>query len=263
MKNHLSAWITCAQTHDASPYDFLWEDISVTGVETIFNLDILRQSQSPLPFFEALVEAEKTQELTRYTLSALPRLFSSAINALKKHRTALFGQGSNQSVSGASMEELRVASAKVLASCCVIIDEAGDLGLEAWSARAALLRIIETERLLNAKQHEAQEVLGRNRDLAIATLAFSPGQGILYRISIAMMYHMLNAFAAEEDYKMNLAMEVLSILVTIDHDLVGPSVSLIYPAILLVRLFHVVHTHTTDSYPVASPRLARLLLGLQ
>ncbi|KII93436.1 hypothetical protein PLICRDRAFT_35642 [Plicaturopsis crispa FD-325 SS-3] len=216
MKNHLSAWITCAQTHDASPYDFLWEDISVTGVETIFNLDILRQSQSPLPFFEALVEAEKTQELTRYTLSALPRLFSSAINALKKHRTALFGQGSNQSVSGASMEELRVASAKVLASCCVIIDEAGDLGLEAWSARAALLRIIETERLLNAKQHEAQEVLGRNRDLAIATLAFSPGQ-------------------AEEDYKMNLAMEVLSILVTIDHDLVGPSVSLIYPAILLAR----------------------------
>lgn len=123
------------------------------GVETLFNLDILRHThdaKSEDPIFNA-VKAIST--LDTKVLTCLPRLFTSYVHVLQKHRGALFSQASSQ-LPGAATEELQASGMHFLASCKSLLDVV-ESDAQTWSIKVALLRLVNHEGFYNRNQADA------------------------------------------------------------------------------------------------------------
>jgi hypothetical protein len=128
----------------------LLELVYNAGAETLFNLDILRHthdSKSEDPIFAA-VKAIST--LNTKVLSCLPRLFTSYVHVLQKHRGGLFSQGSSQ-LPGAATEELRASGMRFFASSESLLHLV-ESEAQAWSIKMALLRLVNHEGLYNHNQ---------------------------------------------------------------------------------------------------------------
>jgi hypothetical protein len=119
------------------------------GTDTLFSLDVLRQardSTSEDPLFEALKSISTSNG---QVLSCLPRLFGSYVQAIQRHRGALFGQGLSQH--GAASGDMQASALRFFASSESLLDTAGS-NTQKWPIKAALLRLVDQEGLYNRGQ---------------------------------------------------------------------------------------------------------------
>lgn len=139
------------------------------GVETLLNLDILRQSLDPKgesPLLDRLQNL--VTEDRDLVLKVLPVLFEIYVNALKKNRSALFSQGS-QPQPGSGLGELHNAALCFFISILYLIDHSHQ-DHQAWAARLALLQTIDRENIFNRKHVETQVAFDQIIDLALVRL---------------------------------------------------------------------------------------------
>jgi hypothetical protein len=214
-----------------SIYGTLVQNSHTAGVETLFNLDILRQIID-IKSENTLFEAFKNIGVTFHkglVLAVLPGIFASFLQCIKKSRSSLFSQGSNQS--GAVTEEIRAAGMRFFVSCQCLLHEAGSTD-QTWSTRVALLTLVDKENLFSNHQSDAELILKQNVELAIPVLSCGWNSESISTIGSSTK----NSLVAANQIKITiLAVECLSALTRIDYDLIAPFISRILPQLLLVR----------------------------
>ncbi|KAF8641079.1 hypothetical protein AX17_000723 [Amanita inopinata Kibby_2008] len=170
LQNHLRRWLECnACTPDGMAAKQLLDSIYDAGIETVFNLDTLRQSQGPKPEYPLLSSLQNAAGSTEIILTSLPRLFHSFLQAIRKHRTSLFGHASNQHPSSVS-DELDAAGMRFLTPFQAILRDA-ETPIQAWITWNALLNIVKDNHLFNRALPDAEIMLSQIVDLAIESLA--------------------------------------------------------------------------------------------
>ena len=170
VQSYLPHWLKCiGSLNDATQDAAFHETIFSAGTETLFNLEVLRQSQDlkvENTIFNAFDNLGKSYK--RLILEALPKLFSQYIQSISRYRNALFGQGSHQQA-GTALNQLRAAGMCFFTFCQAYLDETDDHE-RAWTTRAALLDIVEQENLFD-KTPDVDCVFSRNVEASIAILA--------------------------------------------------------------------------------------------
>ncbi|KAF8624871.1 hypothetical protein AX15_005748 [Amanita polypyramis BW_CC] len=211
LQHHLPHWLECvARMPTNSTYGQLQDSIYSAGVETLFNLEVLRQSHDSRSGGFILNALKSAAESSRDTvISMLPRLFSSFLQVIKKYRTTLFGQGSNQPV-GATTNEFNVSGIRFFVTCQALLDDRQS-STEAWSVRNALLDILRENHLFNRSVPEAELSVNQINDLAIQALSAQNQPSIIL-----------------------LATDCLSMMARIDYDIVLPALPRILQKLLQV-----------------------------
>ncbi|KAJ7102157.1 Urb2/Npa2 family-domain-containing protein [Mycena belliarum] len=159
--NKKKLWFVLSSDHAPSA---LQESVYNAGIETMFNVDTLRQVHNEdHPFFLALQSI--TGELVQ---PMLPRIFSSFVQNTKKYRNALFAQGSGHTPAAVT-KQVHEASFSFFDSCEVLFS-AADLTPLMWEARLGLLTVVEEEHLFNSNQLEEQTSLKAAVPLILSVL---------------------------------------------------------------------------------------------
>jgi len=152
-------------SHDRSLFDI----VSDAGLETLFNLDVLRQSYDPKTEHPLLEHLRKLLLIERdNTLIILPKLCANYIISIKKHRGALFGQGS-QSQPEAALAEFHEAGLRFFILLLSLVNYTHRDTLT-WKTRLSLLQIVDQENLFDRHQVEAQMTFNQIIDLIIVAL---------------------------------------------------------------------------------------------
>lgn len=176
--------VSSSPCNPSPAYENLLANIYASGIETLFSLDVLRQIHEPKldsSIFEALHKIVTISiEGKMQVLGILPRLFESYIQSVKKHRGTLFSQGSGSHAGGVPSEEWRATSMKFFVSCQDLLSEVeGQSTEQDWSARVALLSLVDRENLFNAiSQPEVAYLLNHIGELAITALSFAWKGGV-------------------------------------------------------------------------------------
>ena len=211
----------------------LLELIYNTGAETLFNLDILRHThdaKSEDPIFLPL-RAISTSDTK--VLACLPRLFTSYVHVLQKHRGALFTQGSTQP-SGTATEELKASGMCFFASCKssldVVVSDA-----QTWSIKLALLRLVNHEGFYNRNQADGS-VLHHIIESALEILRTRWNGNYLFLLHSRCRVMYKRLLPAEDTETITYVIESLSTLTRIDYDLLSPALPDILCKILPVRM---------------------------
>ncbi|KAF8350279.1 hypothetical protein F5887DRAFT_944597 [Amanita rubescens] len=203
LQQHLLLWLERVACTAAGQQ--LQDSLYNAGVETFLGLDVLRQSHDSKSGNTILSALQNIAESSRnVVISALPRLFSSFLQAIKKYRTTLFGQGSNQ-LPGTGTNELNAAGMYFFIRCQSLLGD-DQSSLDAWMTRNALLDIVRENNLLNRPLPDVELAINQIGDLAIEAL----GQP-----SVTLP-----------------AIDCLSTIARIDYDLVLPSLPRILPQLL-------------------------------
>ncbi|OCH96588.1 hypothetical protein OBBRIDRAFT_765485 [Obba rivulosa] len=215
LQQHFRPWLQCIhlEAGNITSDQGLKTEIFLVGSETIFNLDILRQAgelHCDNGFKEALSRA--MSEVARETLSSLPRLFQAFTQAIRRHRGALFSQGSHQAPADTA-KQVQASSMAFFALCDSLLASPGD-DLLVWQTRVDLLSAIEAENLYNSGDDLAVDVLRQNGKLAVDALK--------------------PAWQKEYAERTQKALDVLSALVRIDYDLMAPTLPTIFPRLAMV-----------------------------
>jgi hypothetical protein len=221
----------------------LYQNIYESGAETLFNLDILRQLSDSRPtdqskiLFSHLHKARSLSSENVSTLSAIPLLFSSYVQAIKRYRGAVFNQYSNTANVAALNDELHSASMRFFANCEAVVvggdangGRAKEIGV--WHARLKLLETVLDERLFSAQQEGATAMLNTVIEDAISVIP-SSWNGISYFFRRTKVRS--NLTLGEHRDVISLAIKCLHKIGQIDCDLVLPSLPRIYPSLLPVR----------------------------
>ena len=149
-------------------YRSLLDNIDVIGIESLFSLDALRQNREPRcanSLFEKLNEMTTTCPLL--LLSVLPQIFNSFVQCMKHHRSALYTQRSTRGPG--STELLLTDGMSFFASCHSLLEKTISTE-ETWTARSALLSVVEKENLFSPSQRDAEPSLKQAGELAITLL---------------------------------------------------------------------------------------------
>ncbi|EKM60878.1 uncharacterized protein PHACADRAFT_133752 [Phanerochaete carnosa HHB-10118-sp] len=151
------------------PPAFLCSDVYEAGVETMFNVDVLRQAQDrdDYPYVEFLSSAITASPVA--ACHGLPRLFKAFIQVTRRHKAAIFGQSSHQAP-GASADQARQASLKFFAMCDSLLSPVNEDEIR-WETKTKLLRIMNSEGLYGANNESIDKVLSRIGEETIAGLA--------------------------------------------------------------------------------------------
>ena len=99
----------------------------------------------------------------------LPNILMQYISANKKHRGALFSQGS-QTQPGASLDELHETGMRFFTLIMGLVDDSKQ-NCRAWQTRALLLQIVERENIFNSKQSDSQITFNRILELVLVVLS--------------------------------------------------------------------------------------------
>ncbi|KAG6902814.1 hypothetical protein C0995_011301 [Termitomyces sp. Mi166 len=220
LQNYLAYWL---ELHALSSSDAALSDIVYdAGIETLFNLDILRRtrdSKTETELFEAIAPVLKSNTEVHIVL---PRLFASYIEYVKKHRGALVSQGSSR-VHGSANTEIQAQGIQFLASCLSLLD-VHEQSVKTWSVRVALLEVVDKESLFDRRNTESTMVLDR------------------------VIGHALNSIeirTANNDLAIY-GVECLSTLARIDYDMIVPLVPRLLPKLLLLPGPHVSYLNFLD-----------------
>lgn len=167
LQSHLSDWLQCVSTVQIRLPSALETLILDAGVETLFNLDILRQIHD-LKADVALLEHLQTLLVAKQSLvlQSSPWLLVHYIRSIKKHRGALFSQGSQL---GASLDEVHQSAMNFFISL-ENLTVGNDMDEEIWRARAELLEVLKSENIFNPKQREGVTALNNILGLAAGAL---------------------------------------------------------------------------------------------
>lgn len=136
------------------------------GIDTIFNVDILRLEQNGSLIDGPISELLKDTPIA--VVQSLPRLFASYVETIRRFRGTLFGQGSNQAP-GTSLIHARSAAVKFYASCEALLAKAGD-GEIVWQTRLALLNTTDEQTLYSVNDEDVGYVLREVGETAVVAL---------------------------------------------------------------------------------------------
>ncbi|KAH0590433.1 hypothetical protein H2248_000586 [Termitomyces sp. 'cryptogamus'] len=212
LQNYLPHWL---ELHALSGSHAAFSDVVYdAGIETLFNLDILRRSRdskTDTELFEAIAPV-LTSNADVYAV--LPRLFASYIESIKKYRGALVSQSSSQTP-GSANAEIQTKGIQFLASCLLLLD-AHEQSVKTWSARVALLKVVDKESLFDRRNTEAAMVLDRAIGHALESIDIKTANDLA-----------------------SYAIECLSTLARIDYDMIVPLVPRVLSKLLLLSGPHV------------------------
>lgn len=212
LHTHLHHWLESAVLEISLETKSLLELIYNAGAETLFNLDILRHthdSKSEDPLFDAM---KAISILNTRVLLCLPRLFTSYVHVLRKHRGALFSQGSNQRP-GVATEELQASGMRFFVSCESLLNVV-ELDAQRWSIKVDLLHLVNHEGMYNRNQVDVS-VLHRTIESALEILG--------------------TAWNEEETEITTYVIESLTTLARVDYDLISYALPDILLKVLLAR----------------------------
>lgn len=230
---------------DLSPQEFrLYQNIYESGADTFFNLEILRQLSDSRPtdqsnaLFSHLNKSRSSSE-NFAVLSAIPPLFSSYVQAVKRYRGAVFSQHSNTANVTALNDETHAACMRFFANCeAVIVGDNASGGkvqeVGVWRARLKLLETTLDESLFNMQQEGATAMLNTVIEDAIGIISCS-WNGISFALDALKTRS--NLISGEHEDVISLAIKCLHKIGQIDCDLLLPSLSRILPSLLPVRFF--------------------------
>ncbi|KAI0757227.1 Urb2/Npa2 family-domain-containing protein [Daedaleopsis nitida] len=212
LKRYLPFWLRlvadCCRRCGQQPS--LVADIYNAGIETMFGLDIIKQTidhRQDTALSEALTTA--SAEHSGLILRTLPRLFESYVQNVKRHKGSLFSQGSNQAP-GHVTEQVQREAMVFYASCASLARSEVDNA--SWRCRVALLEVVEKENLLNMRDEEAKGLLRKEGDLAVEGLAC--------------------AWDERSSSLTESAMRALATLARIDFDLISASLPMVFPRLI-------------------------------
>lgn len=216
---HLYHWLH-AVAKDFGTHESLKSCIVEAGIDTIFNLDILRQSQDGNTE-SALLQNLRTLDKShgKLVMETLPQIYVHYTHSLKRHRAALFGQGSQHS-GRTGLDELHGAAVRFFVSCEEMLRD-HDQTSQVWATRIALLQIVYQENFFHRKQPDTQVVL--HQLLENSLTALNDGCEITHFQTTA------------------LALECLSMLVRNDFALVVPVLPCILVRVLQIEKYHQDH----------------------
>lgn len=146
-------------------------DIYQAGVDTIFSADILRQAQGQP---DALIEDAFRRGMNSCrdaVLSCMPAILLSYIQITQKYRNTLFSQGSSRG-SSVSAEQARKAGMKFFSLCMSVINDVV-ASHDTWKTTAALLEVVDSQRLMGADDEDATKALKGVAENACRLLASS------------------------------------------------------------------------------------------
>lgn len=166
MQSHLCNWLH-AIAKDFGIHESLKTGIVEAGIDSIFNLDILRQDRNAE---SALLQYLRTLNKTHGILiiETLPQIYLHYIHSLKKHRGALFGQGSQHS-GATALDELYNSGVRFFISCESMLRDHPQTS-RVWETRIALLQIVYQENLFHRKQADTQVVLNQLLETSLTAL---------------------------------------------------------------------------------------------
>jgi hypothetical protein len=102
-------------------------------------------------------------------LQNLPNILAQYISGIKRHRGALFSQGS-QTQPGASLDELHKTGMHFFTSFLGLVNDSRQ-DCRAWRARAFLIQIVDRENLFNREQLDSQMTFNRILELILVALS--------------------------------------------------------------------------------------------
>lgn len=188
-------------------------DIYQTGIDTIFNVDVLRQAQGyPEKNTEDILH-KAADSSSDAVILCLPQIFQSFVGTLQKHRNTLFIQGSSRG-SGTSLEQARVVSMGFFATCSSILDTVRNRDC-AWQAKVLLLEVVESQRLTGFSDESGTEALKDVAEKAYGILASPDGGRSPEYLSLPMLNLPLG-----QNPQSNSAIRALTIIVRVDYELV-------------------------------------------
>ncbi|KAF9480438.1 hypothetical protein BDN70DRAFT_931712 [Pholiota conissans] len=213
LQSYLKPWLQVVSDEYCTSNEMLKTSVLDAGIETLFNLDILRQnidSKADHSLVEHLQVLSSTEKGLVYT--HIQSILVYYIQAIRKHRGALFSQGSSQS-QGASLDELHEYGTQFFISLLGLVQES-ERDTLAWTTRASLLEVVDKENLFNRKQPDMQRSLKH----LLECILMSPNEG------------------RKEDQPecTEPAVQCLSIVSHIDYDLVLPYVPRILPLLFQI-----------------------------
>ncbi|KAF7339844.1 Urb2 domain-containing protein [Mycena venus] len=205
IQNHMRAWIISSLNHASSGFQ---ESMHAAGTEILFNVDTLRQvHDEEHPLFSALQSIPS--DLVHPCLSGI---FTSFVHSTRKHRNALFGQSSGNTAA-ATTEQVRSACFSFFDSCQGLLNVINPTILT-WKARVDLLTVIGDENLFSTSQLDGQMSL----------------QGV-----VPLVLTVLGSDCSGDNAEpASLAVQCLSKLMHIDHDLILKDVPRILPELLRI-----------------------------
>jgi hypothetical protein len=209
--DHFRSWIKCISNTPSPATD----SILLAGVETLFNLDILRSIQdtkdpfSEIPLFHTLSALSQSDRHT--TLESLPKLLSHYVAALRKYKGSIFSgsSGPNQ-----QKPDINSAALDFFAFSQSLLDSE-DRDSHTWSIACRLLKVVEEEHLHFTREDTSGSVLlAKSIELALTGLR--------------------ECYIEENGELARNIVDCMSTLVRIDCDLVLPSTPQILARLLCV-----------------------------
>jgi len=167
LQTHFHRWLESVVLEIPPEMKPLLELIFNAGAETLFNVDVFRQtrdSKSEDPIFDAVKPISNSSP---QVLSCLPRLFTSYVQVIRKYRV-LFSTGVNQ-LPGTVIEELQAFGMCFFTSSKSLLDTVAS-NAQTWSISVALLRLVNQEALYNRNEMDAS-VLRRIIESALEILS--------------------------------------------------------------------------------------------
>ena len=168
LQSHLYNWLH-AVAKDFGIHESLKDGIVNAGFDTIFNLDILRQSQDGNTE-SALLQNLRTLNKSHgeIVMKTLPQIYRHYIHFLKKHRGVLFGQGPLHS-EGTAYDELHGAGVQFFIACEGMLQDHGQTS-RVWATRITLLQIVNQENLFHRNRPDTQVVLSQLLETSLTAL---------------------------------------------------------------------------------------------
>lgn len=166
---HLKNWIITLVKIDAYADNSVKDIVLEAGLDTLFNIDVLRQthdSKTESPLVENLRKLAISDR--DVVLGIIPDLFDHYVTATKRNRGALFSQGS-QSQPGASLQESQETILRFFTTLLSLIHDSHQ-DLLSWKARLSLLKTVDEQNIFDRRQIEAHMTFNQTIELVIVAL---------------------------------------------------------------------------------------------
>ncbi|KAK7463828.1 hypothetical protein VKT23_005765 [Stygiomarasmius scandens] len=150
IKSILPDWMKCCTAISSTPtYRNIYQVIYASGVECLFNLEILRDPKLEESLFDALGHVGSD-----VSIDFLPHLYLSHVESLRKNRGVLLAQDSKNLLD--SLHEYRSSAMRIFESYNAILleDKSPTHSAQIWRTRSSLLDLIDQQRLFNSQQSE-------------------------------------------------------------------------------------------------------------
>ncbi|KAF8446258.1 Urb2/Npa2 family-domain-containing protein [Boletus edulis BED1] len=216
----LSSWLCAICTSPSlvgpSSVKQLQDSIYAAGTDTLFSLDALKQPLDTL--FNAL-----SSRISSHLL-VLPRLFTSFLGAIHRHRSALFVSAT--SVVGVK-EEVRKKGMEFIERCWILIRGSSSLpegfDLQKCESIIGILRIVEKERLFVRDMHTDVTKGEHGEELALSEA----------RDTAVKVLETVEASSKDNQAaQIVLCIQLLDVLVQIEYDFIGSVLERVLSALI-------------------------------